>query len=392
MLSRRAYSFRRQARLAFSLAWVAGFVNAIVFLESAHLFVSHLTGAFALGGLHAVHGEWASALLLLEICVAFFLGAAASAVLTEVARKCAWRSRFAAAILLEAILLGLLCLLLARDLGGPRAVLGVAAFAMGLQNATITQISGAVVRTTHLTGVVTDLGIESVQAWGWWRDPTRRVRPAPAGARLASPSTWHPRIARLAMLVSLVLSFLAGVAAGGLGHAWLPHFALLLPIAFLLGVVLFSWCSSVSEIRELDPVAEADLRGEGQGSGALPPGVGVYWLGRSQPLGAHPDYAGRSQAHLGAPDFEAWAQRLPPSTRDAVLVLSPNIELDRDASLDLGNVVRRLHEAGRRLWLAGPSEAQRRALEETGALAALGPERAVADVRAALAGIAATAR
>ncbi len=34
---------------------------------------------------------------------------------------------------------------------------------MGLQNATITKISGAVIRTTHLTGVTTDLGIETVQ-------------------------------------------------------------------------------------------------------------------------------------------------------------------------------------------------------------------------------------
>ncbi len=33
-------------------------------------------------------------------------------------------------------------------------------FLMGLQNATITKISGAEIRTTHMTGIVTDIGIE----------------------------------------------------------------------------------------------------------------------------------------------------------------------------------------------------------------------------------------
>lgn len=36
-------------------------------------------------------------------------------------------------------------------------------FAMGLQNSLVTRISNAVVRTTHLTGLFTDLGIELSQ-------------------------------------------------------------------------------------------------------------------------------------------------------------------------------------------------------------------------------------
>src|SRR6266568_4219998 len=32
--------------------------------------------------------------------------------------------------------------------------------AMGMQNSLVTRLSGAVVRTTHLTGVITDIGIE----------------------------------------------------------------------------------------------------------------------------------------------------------------------------------------------------------------------------------------
>ena len=41
--------------------------------------------------------------------------------------------------------------------------------AMGLQNSLVTRLSGAVVRTTHLTGVLTDLGIEGARWFRLWR-------------------------------------------------------------------------------------------------------------------------------------------------------------------------------------------------------------------------------
>ena len=42
-------------------------------------------------------------------------------------------------------------------------------FIMGLQNATITKLSGAEIRTTHMTGIVTDLGIELGKLFYWNR-------------------------------------------------------------------------------------------------------------------------------------------------------------------------------------------------------------------------------
>ena len=44
---------------------------------------------------------------------------------------------------------------------------------MGLQNALVTRVSGAVVRTTHMTGVLTDIGIELVRMRAWVRDGPR---------------------------------------------------------------------------------------------------------------------------------------------------------------------------------------------------------------------------
>ncbi|WP_316568022.1 DUF1275 family protein [Myxococcus sp. MxC21-1] len=44
---------------------------------------------------------------------------------------------------------------------------------MGLQNALVTRVSGAVVRTTHITGILTDIGIQVVRLGSWLREGTR---------------------------------------------------------------------------------------------------------------------------------------------------------------------------------------------------------------------------
>ena len=46
---------------------------------------------------------------------------------------------------------------------------------MGMQNSLVTRLSGAVVRTTHLTGVVTDLGIEAARWYRWHRAKLRAL-------------------------------------------------------------------------------------------------------------------------------------------------------------------------------------------------------------------------
>jgi uncharacterized membrane protein YoaK (UPF0700 family) len=48
-------------------------------------------------------------------------------------------------------------------------------FAMGLQNSLVTKISNATVRTTHLTGLFTDLGIELSQLF-FYKQPRSRVK------------------------------------------------------------------------------------------------------------------------------------------------------------------------------------------------------------------------
>ena len=88
---------------------------------------------------------------------------------------------------------------------------------MGLQNAIVTKLSGAVIRTTHVTGMLTDIGI----------DLGRRL--FAAGAREAPAGD----LPRLLLLSSLVALFFAGGVVGALGFQHLG-FLFTLPLAAIL--------------------------------------------------------------------------------------------------------------------------------------------------------------
>jgi uncharacterized membrane protein YoaK (UPF0700 family) len=244
MLSAQAHSFRHKSRLAISLSWVAGFTNVIMFITAGQ-FISHQTGNIthfgsAIGGLFLSEPRAASdALYFAFLPTTFLLGAIASAFMTETARRARKSSIYVLPVTIEAILLSIL---LATLLLNPHPAstwrslyltTGLAAFAMGLQNATITKISGAVVRTTHVTGVITDLGLESVHLFLWYRDKLASDKPN----RLTRT---HPSALRALLLFSILSSFLFGATLGTLSLAALGPYALLAPILFLLTIARLS--------------------------------------------------------------------------------------------------------------------------------------------------------
>ncbi len=97
---------------------------------------------------------------------------------------------------------------------------------MGLQNATITSISGGVVRTTHVTGVLTDLGIELSGLVAPRRDASE-------------PTPSNPdRFSRLLLLSSILGSFLFGAGIAAVAVPRLAAFAMVPPVAFLLFIIL----------------------------------------------------------------------------------------------------------------------------------------------------------
>lgn len=150
-------------QLGFSLAFVAGATNAGGFL-AVRQYTSHMSGVVSAIADQAALGDLSLVLAGIGSLISFLLGAASSAVLVNWGRRRQLHSQYASPLLLEAVLLlcfGLLGshLALWETLFVPATVV-LLCFIMGLQNAMITKLSGAEIRTTHMTGIVTDIGIE----------------------------------------------------------------------------------------------------------------------------------------------------------------------------------------------------------------------------------------
>ena len=141
--------------VAWWLAFVAGAVNAIGLVGVGHLAVSHLTGTTTLLAAAVATATHVETLRLVAIAGAFVVGAVVSGLLipTDPLRT---GHRHTIVLLLTASSLGLAWGLFASHV---LAGLVLAAAACGLQNAMTTAYSGAVVRTSHLSGMFTDLGI-----------------------------------------------------------------------------------------------------------------------------------------------------------------------------------------------------------------------------------------
>jgi uncharacterized membrane protein YoaK (UPF0700 family) len=234
-----ARSPRANRHLGVALAFVAGAINAGGFL-AVHRYTSHLTGAISSAADNLALGAWDLALDGLGAVLSFLLGAACTALAVNYGRRRRLASGYALPLLLEAILLlafGVLGgRLAAVDALFVPATVMLLCFMMGLQNALITKLSQAEIRTTHMTGIVTDIGIELGRMAYWNRDP---VQPKVAANR-----------ARLRLLVSLLLGFFAGAVIGALGFKHLGYLATL-PLAGLLCALAI--VPAVDDLRRLAP-------------------------------------------------------------------------------------------------------------------------------------------
>src|SRR3954468_19634408 len=167
MFVSQAHSFKQQARLAITLAWVAGYTNIVAVLTCGTV-ISHASGTTSNLGHHIGTGEWHVAGYAFFLITTFFLGAAVSGFFTELGRRRGWESIYVLPMVAETVLLAIFAVGIEFNGGAQSGVTflwmtAAASLAMGLQNATITRISNGVVRTTHVTGVLTDLGLETVQ-------------------------------------------------------------------------------------------------------------------------------------------------------------------------------------------------------------------------------------
>ena len=151
------------AHLGWMLAFVAGAINAGGFL-AVQQYTSHMTGMVSAAADGLAMGTTQALVTAVGALLSFTAGAASTSLLVNFGRQRQAHSVFALPLLLEAACLVLFGLMGAW-LTGVQAVfipaaVAVLCFTMGLQNALITKISRAEIRTTHVTGIVTDIGIE----------------------------------------------------------------------------------------------------------------------------------------------------------------------------------------------------------------------------------------
>jgi uncharacterized membrane protein YoaK (UPF0700 family) len=188
---------------AWALAFVAGMVNAVGLLGFEHQAVTHLTGTTTLLGASLADLDIRNALHFAAVIGSFVAGAVLSGCIVQDSTLQLGR-RYGVALLIESALLCAAVPLLRAD-----NVLGMyfASCACGLQNAMVSTYSGAAVRTTHLSGMFTDLGIFLGHA----------LRGLPVDPR------------RLRLCVAVISGFLFGGIGGGLVFRRLGYSALYVP-------------------------------------------------------------------------------------------------------------------------------------------------------------------
>ncbi|WP_185230324.1 YoaK family protein [Teredinibacter franksiae] len=140
---------------AFVLAFVAGCINAIGLLGFEHQSVSHLSGTATLMGTSIVNSSFSVFFHLAAILVSFVFGASLSGFFLHGSILRLGR-HYDTVLVIESLLIFLALYLL--SIGSYFGHFAASA-ACGAQNALATTYSGAVLRTTHLTGIFTDLGI-----------------------------------------------------------------------------------------------------------------------------------------------------------------------------------------------------------------------------------------
>jgi uncharacterized membrane protein YoaK (UPF0700 family) len=222
-LTGRDRSIQANRQLGFALAFVAGAINAGGFL-AVRQYTSHVTGMVSSLADNLALGEFALSVDAAVGVLAFLLGAMTCALLVNFARRRRMASEYALPLMLEAALILLFGLMGARlatfeGLLLPFTIV-LLCFVMGLQNALVTKLSGGVVRTTHLTGTVTDLGIELGRLLYWNRD-----RDAPRFVRADRD--------RIVVLAGLVAAFLSGAITGAFGFK-LAGYVSTVPLAIVL--------------------------------------------------------------------------------------------------------------------------------------------------------------
>jgi uncharacterized membrane protein YoaK (UPF0700 family) len=228
---------RANAVLAGYLAFVAGFVNSGGFVLIGS-FTSHVTGSVGRLSTDVTSGDVGAAFFAGLLVATFFLGSLAASLILEGPRPAELPRAYATALFFEGLLLASFIVVAGlSQTVHPRvrdAEAAILCAAMGMQNSLVTRLSGAVVRTTHLTGVITDLGIETAH---WFRWSVRRWRPS----EVLPAEPQQPARTRMTLLLTIVCMFTVGALLGAALTTLSSRWAMLAPACAVWAASAFAF-------------------------------------------------------------------------------------------------------------------------------------------------------
>jgi uncharacterized membrane protein YoaK (UPF0700 family) len=195
----------------------AGSINAVGFLGLHHQAITHLSGTVSLLSTDLARADSESALRAFFVVLCFFVGCVISGFIIRQNTLKLGR-RYGGVLVLESFMLFSAVHFFNRGLFAGDCL---ASMACGLQNAMATSYSGAVIRTTHMTGIITDLGIA-------------------AGHLMHGQSVDYRR---LRLYAALLLGFFIGGLLGAVGFAHFGYDTLFFP-AVLSGLAGLGYMAS----------------------------------------------------------------------------------------------------------------------------------------------------
>jgi uncharacterized membrane protein YoaK (UPF0700 family) len=229
-LAARDRTQRSNLRLVALLASVAGAINAGGFF-AVKQYTSHMSGIWASLVNEIVLGNLLLVCAGLSLLLSFIFGAVTTTIMIDWARGKKMHSELACPILLESMLILGFGMLGANLDGSNKAlvpgIILLLCFVMGLQNAIVNEASSADIRTTHMTGVLTDLGMELGRLMYWKSIPA-------ANAFNFADADWK----KLRVHLTILGFFFSGAVVGAISFRWIGFYTTIPVAAFLILVAL----------------------------------------------------------------------------------------------------------------------------------------------------------
>ncbi|MBL7884266.1 MAG: DUF1275 domain-containing protein [Bacteroidia bacterium] len=222
-------TYQHNLKLAVLLSTTAGLVNIAGFY-SFTIYTTNVTGHVAHFAKELSEGNFYFAKIIALWMLLFFLGAFFSNLISKAITQKSPNLAYTIPIFIEIILL--LCVGYIGEhydysIDRDHFLAGCLLFAMGMQNAIVSVVSGFVVRTTHLTGLFTDLGIELSQLF------------------FSSKNERNELNKKIVLHGSIVLMFILGGIIGGILHHFIGYKVFILAASVLVVILIYDNMNNV---------------------------------------------------------------------------------------------------------------------------------------------------